>query len=122
MANAKTKLVNALLDSAALLALLGGRRVFKEYPSAETSAMRAWIIYYELSNVPQMADGREYFADATYQVSIYSEKSTTKISEVVEAALSAADFERQMAVDDVENDETRVIFVRSTQYRIVLEV
>lgn len=124
MADAKTLLVSTLKNNAALSALLGGPYVFYEFPdtSVDIGTLSAWVIYYEIENKPVFADGREYFVDATYQVDVFSRKTTTKIAKALNAALSAVEFERQQSSDTVEKDGDQIIFCKATQYRILLEV
>ena len=124
MADAKALLVSTLKNSGSVTALLGGPHVYFEFPdtTVDIGKLSAWIIYYEIENKPIFADGREYFVDATYQVDVFSRKSTTKIADAVNTVLSAADFERQQSSDTVEEDGDQVIFRKATQFRIVMEV
>ena len=124
MASAKEKLVTILKSSAEVKALLGGPNVFYEYPdqTVDTSKLSAWVIYYETDNRPEYADGREYFVEAVYQVDVISRKSTTAIAAAVVKALTDDDFERQLSTDTVEDDGDKVLYVKSMQFRIMMEV
>jgi len=123
VADAKAILYTALKNSAALKALLGGAFVYYEFPdeTVEIKKLPAWVVYYEIENRPQFADGREYYVEAVYQVDVFSWKSTTKIADTVNDILSALGFERQMSSDTVE-DETPVLYRKAMQYRIMMEV
>lgn len=116
MINIKPDVVNALLDDAELISLLGGPRVYFHYPPNPAEFPR--ITYYEIDNVPIMVGGEEIAADIFMIIDVWNKGGTSTIALRVDAVMAKHGFKREFAHDLVEIQKNGVVHHKTMRYKI----
>lgn len=113
--------IKSILDaSAALVTLLGGKKIFWEPCPDEAILPR--ITYSEDNNIPaQYADNEEMFSTIVFQFGVFvdASASTSAIVALVNTILTAQGWEREMCKDGF--DQERKQRVKLLKYSIVRE-
>jgi hypothetical protein len=114
----KTEIKSTLLANSALVALLGGQRVYQlAAPKAEEYPR---ITFFEIDNLDTaFADDVAYASDVYVQIDVWSKSSTSAISGEVDKTLKGLEFARTGGADLYEQ-KTKV-YHKALRYRRAYE-
>ena len=104
----------ALLDNAALVALLGGHRIYQL--RAPNASEQPRIDFFEVVNRDsEFADNQSIGSEIVMQISIFSSGSTSAIAGEVDRTMKSLGYFRTSAVDQYEPDTG--LFHKPMRYR-----
>ena len=111
----KSGIYSLLTSSSALVALLGGPRVYQlAAPKADEFPR---ITFFEIDNADSAwADDEAYASDVSVQIDVWSKGSTSAIAGEVDRLMKSAEWGRTSAADLYETDTK--VFHKAMRYRI----
>ncbi|MFA6308627.1 MAG: DUF3168 domain-containing protein [Clostridia bacterium] len=121
MKNIKPKVLEALLNDAVLLSLLGGNRIFQlTAPKADEFPR---IVFWEFDNVPEdYADDVEQNASVYMQIDIYCQnESTSALAKQVDKILKSIDFYRIASSDMYDDINDQRVYIKHMRYTTFIE-
>lgn len=99
MVSIKSQVQAALEGDAPLVAELGGRHIFHQYPDDDTPAK--FVLHYELENAPEASgDEQELASKITMAVEPYSNRNVTAIALHIDRIMTGLGGTRERAPDD----------------------
>jgi hypothetical protein len=119
MINVKPEILKALENNPALVALLGGKRIYQiKAPDPEEFPR---ITFFELTNFDRdFADDTAISSEIHVQIDIWSKESTSPIALEVDKTMKSMGYQRNSSHDFYEDDTQ--VFHKAMRYSTIKEV
>lgn len=103
MIDLKPEIRQALLNNAALISLLAGKKVWPQVSPED--ATEPYITFFELTNFGSLySDDSESVSEIHFQIDIWSKTNTSPIAMEVDRTLKELSFQRTSSADLYEDD------------------